>query len=167
MANSNQQIGENPQPGQIFSPTRATVSWIDSALLLGLRLILPLLFLTTLLIAGTLAISYTFYLHRQLPEHFTLAISVTFGLLIIFTAGLLILFYVRRIDKRRASIDADPEANRPLPTGRFAGTGLGTRGKSPHLDDGGHDQIRSSRSELVATSAATPSLRGGEQPRTL
>ena len=159
MANSNQQIGENPQPGPISSPTRAIVSWIDSALLLGLRFILPLFFYTTLLIAGTLAISYNFYLHRQLPEHFTLAISVTFGLLIIFTAGLLTLFYVRRVNKRYAPIDADLEANRPRPTVHSAGTRSRTRGNSPHLEDGGHDYSLSSRSELVGASATSPSLR--------
>lgn len=156
MANSNQQTGENPQRGRIITPTRLIVSRVDSAVLLILRFILPILFLITLLIAGTLAISYTFDLHQQLPKHFTLAISVTFGLLLILTAALLILFHVRRINKRRASIDADPEANRPRRSVHFVNTSPRTRDNSPD-----HDYFQSSRSELGGTPTASPPLRGG------
>lgn len=162
MANSNQQTGENPQRGRIITPTRLIVSRVDSAVLLILRFILPILFLITLLIAGTLAISYTFYLHQPLPEHFTLAISVTFGLLLILTSAFLILFHARRINKRRASIDADPEANRPRRSVHFVSTSPRTRNNSPD-----HDYFQSSRSELGVTPTGSPSLRGGEQPRML
>lgn len=167
MANSNQQTGENSQRGEISIPTRVTVSRVDSAILLTLRFILPLLFFTTLLIAGTLAIFYTFYLHLPLPEHFTLAISVTFGVLLILTAALLILFYVQRLNRRRASIDADPEANRPRRSVHFVRTRSHAMGNSPNVDDGDHDYFRSSRSELGSPPAASPSIRGGSQPRTL
>ncbi|MCJ1429634.1 hypothetical protein MMC29_007549 [Sticta canariensis] len=164
MANSNQQTGENPQQGQISNPTRAIVSWVDSAILLALRFILPLLFFTTLLIAGTLAISYTFYLHQPLPEHFTLAISVTFGVLLFLTAAFLVLFYVQRLNRRRASIEADPEANRPRQSVHFGRSRWRTRGNSPHPEDADHDYIRSSRSELGGTPTASPSMRGGNHP---
>ncbi|MCJ1471219.1 hypothetical protein MMC07_009867 [Pseudocyphellaria aurata] len=88
---------------------REHLSFIDSALRFTLRTILPLLFFTVLLIAGTLIIFCTFYQHMQLPEHFTLAVSLTFGLLIILTAFLLLFLRVRRFYQRRARIDSDVE----------------------------------------------------------
>lgn len=160
MANTNQQTGATPPQGQLSPSIVAISSPVDWAMLLILRFILPLLFFTTLLIAGTLTISYTFYLHLSLPEHFTLAISVIFGVLLILTAALLILFFVRR-NRRRASINTDMEANRPRKSVHFVGT------LSPKLDDGEHDFFRSSRSELGGSPTASPTMRGGDQPRML
>lgn len=142
--------------------TRAPV---DSALLLSLKFIIPLLFFTALIIAGTVSISYTFYRHQQLPQHFALGISLTFGLLIILTSALLLL-RIRRHNQRRAIIEADREANRPRRTVREGGTRPRTRSHPPKR--GNAKRVRSQGFEvepgLELQGVPAPSS-GERQPR--
>ncbi|MCJ1462507.1 hypothetical protein MMC07_001109 [Pseudocyphellaria aurata] len=88
------------------------LSSIDSGLRFAFRILLPLLFFTVLLIAGTVMISYTFYQHKKLPEQFTLGISLTLGILLIVTGVLLLFFRVRRFNQRRWLSNNDEEAGR-------------------------------------------------------
>ena len=92
-----------------YSHTRT--SSIDSSLALSLKYLLPLLFFTTLIIAGVISISYTFYIQEPIPRNAILGLSITFGLLIVITAALMLFLRIRRFYQRRAKSITDEEAN--------------------------------------------------------
>lgn len=99
-----------------------TFYFVNPALLLSLKLIIPLLLFSALLTAGTLLISSTVFPHKRLPRHFTLAGCLTFGILNIVTAALLLLVCARRFNQRSSEIHTDREANRPQPTVHMVGS---------------------------------------------
>lgn len=128
MATSNEPNGRSENPNIYLIRTNYN-SRIDSVLLLSLKSILPLLLFATLLISGTLAISYTFFhYHKALPPHFVLGVSVTVGILAVVTAVFLLLLRVRRFNQRRSATDQDPEANPMQPIVRGARTPSSTKG---------------------------------------
>lgn len=96
---------------KLFSFSRHP-SFIDSALLLTLKFFIPLLFYSALLIVGTLAMIHAFIKRKRLPAHFALGASLTFVILILVTAMLVLLLRVRNFHQR---IDSDPEASPSSP----------------------------------------------------
>lgn len=147
MATSNEPNGRSENPNIYLIRTNYN-SRIDSALLLSLKSILPLLFFATMLISGTLAISYTFFHnHKALPPHFVLGVSVTIGILAVVTAVFLLLLRVRRFNQRRSAIDQDPEANPMQPIVRGARTPSSTKGRT--LPPKHTRRVRSTSPELV------------------
>lgn len=118
-------MGGNPHRMGIFY-------FVNSALLLSLKLIIPLLVFSALLTAGTLLISNTVFRHKRLPRHFTLAVCLTFGILNIVTAALLLFVCARRFNQRSSEIDTDREAIRPRPTVHMVGSRSHTRSTLYH-----------------------------------
>lgn len=132
-------LATQPMRSVYFNQNRS--SFIDSALL-SMRVIIPLLFLVTLFVTGTMAISANFITHQPLPTHFILGVSITFGLLMTLTAVLLLWFLKRRFNKERAAINADLEANIPRRSARGVRTRSQSRGRAPR-PDGAPSQSRS------------------------
>ncbi|MCJ1266486.1 hypothetical protein MMC22_006371 [Lobaria immixta] len=124
-------LATQPMRSVYFNQNRS--SFIDSALK-SMRVIIPLLFLVTLFVTGTMAISANFITHQPLPPHFTLGVSITFGLLMTLTAVLLLWFLKRRFNKKRAAINADLEAKIPRRSARGVGTRSQSKGRAPHQD---------------------------------
>lgn len=166
---NNGRMGRNPDGTQNFYLARVHTSSIDWVLSISLKCIIPLLFFTTLLIAGTLSISYIFFRHEQLPKHFALGISLTFGILIIFTAALLLLSRVRRFNHQRAANNADRESNQPQPRPQRTVVVVGTRSRT-RGDTSAHKNSRRARSpglEPIGLGLrGVPGLSAEEQPST-
>lgn len=139
-------------PIEIAYWKRGYLSRIDSVLVQSLKLILPLLFFTAIIITGTLIILYTSSFRRPLPQNFPLGISLTFGILVIFTVACLVLFRIRRFNQRRAAV-MDLEANRQRQADLVVETSLRTRGRFSLPEDEGR----------VVT--AGPKLISGSGPR--
>ena len=92
--------------------TRNTqVSRTSCALHTCLYSFLPLLFFTTLIIAGTIALSYSLFLKQPVPRQFVVAITITFAALISMAVALHIAKALR--DKRAHEIKEDIEERLP------------------------------------------------------
>lgn len=110
--------------------TQNHLSFIDWALALSSKFLLPLVFYTLLIISGTLSIIYTFYVHQRVPRNFILGLSITFGLVLILTAAILTLIRIRRFNRRRVTVDK--EANRAGKASNTEKIRSKSKGRSPH-----------------------------------
>ncbi len=74
----------------------AKQSRTDSFLRITLYGILPFSFFTTFIIAGTMVLSYTFYLSEPVPKHFALGMAVALSTLIAFGAVVSLIIRLRQ-----------------------------------------------------------------------
>ena len=150
-------------PKTIAEFARTRTSSIDSSLALTLKYLLPLLFFTTLIIAGVSSISYTYFIHEPIPRNAILGLSITFGLLIVITAALMLFLRIRRFYQRRAKTNADEEANLAQEAIRVVKTRSKSKDRSPPQENAEKDLSASPNPifELNHNGSIVPPSRGG------
>lgn len=105
MASSQPPSGQNsaslPAPryrGQIVVPDTT-----DDIIGLCLNWVLPLLFFCGIIVLSTMLITYTLVMRQVLPRLFTFIIVITFAVLITITFFLLVIFHVRRCQRKSST----------------------------------------------------------------
>lgn len=105
MASSQPPRGQNsaslPAPryrGQIVVPDTT-----DDIIGLCLNWVLPLLFFCGIIVLSTMLITYTLVMRQALPRLFAFIIVITFAVLITITFFLLVIFHVRRCQRKSST----------------------------------------------------------------